>query len=54
MSGRNTKRDEKEAQILLLEAAALALRHLESGPETADRLLAVLHELIANARQPSG
>ena len=46
------RREPRREALSTLEAAALALRHLETGPETADALLAALGRMIA-AAQPS-
>lgn len=47
------RREPRREALSTLEAAALALRHLEAGPEAADALLAVLDRLIAAARRPA-
>jgi len=44
------RREPRREALSTLEAAALALRHLESGPEAADALLAALGQIIAAAR----
>ena len=46
------RREPRREALSTLEAAALALRHLETGPEPADALLAALGRIIA-AAQPS-
>ena len=46
------RREPRREALSTLEAAALALRHLETGPEAADALLAALGRMIA-AAQPS-
>jgi DTW domain-containing protein YfiP len=45
------RREPRRDALSTLEAAALALRHLEAGPEAPLRLGAVLQELIAAARR---
>jgi len=47
------RREPRREALSTLEAAALALRHLESGPEAADALLAALGQIIAAARPTS-
>ena len=44
------RREPRREALSTLEAAALALRHLESGPEAAVALLAALGQIIAAAR----
>jgi DTW domain-containing protein YfiP len=44
------RREPRREALSTLEAAALALRHLEAGPEAADSLLAALAQLMAAAR----
>ena len=44
------RREPRREALSTLEAAALALRHLEIGPEAADALLAALGRMIAAAR----
>jgi DTW domain-containing protein YfiP len=44
------RREPRREALSTLEAAALALRHLEAGPEAADALLAALGQIIAAAR----
>jgi len=46
------RREPRREALSTLEAAALVLRHLEAGSEAADRLLAVLQELMADAQRP--
>jgi len=46
------RREPRRDALSTLEATALALRHLESTPEAADRLLAELSKLMADARRP--
>ena len=48
------RREPRREALSTLEAAALALRHLESGPEAADALLAALGQIIAAARPTPG
>jgi len=47
------RREPRREALSTLEATALALRHLESGPEAADALLAALGQIIAAARPTS-
>jgi hypothetical protein len=44
------RREPRREALSTLEAAALALRHLEAGPAAADALLAALDRLMAAAR----
>ena len=44
------RREPRSEALSTLEAAALALRHLEAGPEPADALLGALGRMIAAAR----
>ena len=44
------RREPRREALSTLEAAALALRHLEAGPEAAEALLAALGQIIAAAR----
>ncbi len=46
------RREPRREALSTLEAAALALRHLEARPEAADALLAALGHLMA-AAQPT-
>jgi DTW domain-containing protein YfiP len=46
------RREPRREALSTLEAAALALRHLEAGPEASDALLAALAQLMAAARPP--
>lgn len=46
------RREPRRDALSTLEAAALALRHLDAGPERAEALLAALDRLIAAARRP--
>jgi tRNA-uridine aminocarboxypropyltransferase len=46
------RREPRREALSTLEAAALALRHLEAGPQAADALEAALDRLIAAARRP--
>ena len=48
------RREPRREALSTIEAAALALRHLEPGPEPADALLAALDELIKATRRPAG
>ncbi len=47
------RREPRREALSTLEAAALALRHLEAAPAAADSLLAVLDRLMAASRGPS-
>jgi DTW domain-containing protein YfiP len=46
------RREPRREALSTIEAAALALRHLEPEPAPADALLAALDRLIAEARRP--
>jgi DTW domain-containing protein YfiP len=46
------RREPRLEALSTIEAAALALRHLEAGPEVTDALLAALEAMIAAARRP--
>ena len=46
------RREPRREALSTIEAAALALRHLEPDPAPADALLAALDRLIAEARRP--
>ncbi len=48
------RREPRREALSTLEAAALALRHLEGGPEAAEALLAALGHIIAAARPTPG
>jgi DTW domain-containing protein YfiP len=48
------RREPRREALSTLEAAALALRHLEAGPEAADALLAALGQIIAAAQPTPG
>jgi hypothetical protein len=48
------RREPRREALSTLEAAALALRHLENEPEAADALLAALGRMIAAARPSRG
>jgi len=48
------RREPRREALSTLEAAALALRHLETGPTAADALLAALGDIIAAARPTPG
>jgi DTW domain-containing protein YfiP len=43
------RREPRREALSTIEAAALALRHLESGPQAADALIAALDGMIAGA-----
>jgi DTW domain-containing protein YfiP len=45
------RREPRREALSTLEATALVLRHLESGPAAADALLAALERMLATARQ---
>jgi DTW domain-containing protein len=46
------RREPRREALSTIEAAALALRHLETGPEPADALGAALDRMLDAARQP--
>jgi hypothetical protein len=46
------RREPRREALSTIEAAALALRHLEPGPEAADALIAALDLMIKTARSP--
>jgi DTW domain-containing protein YfiP len=46
------RREPRREALSTIEAAALALRHLEAGPEAADGLDAALDRMVAAARRP--
>src|SRR5947199_1366633 len=48
------RREPRREALSTLEAAALALRHLEAGPEAAEALLAALGHIIAAAQPTPG
>ena len=48
------RREPRREALSTLEAAALALRHLETGPTAAEALLAALGDIIAAARPTPG
>ena len=48
------RREPRREALSTLEAAALALRHLETGPTAAEALLAALEDIIAAARPTPG
>ena len=48
------RREPRREALSTLEAAALALRHLEAGPEAADALLAALGQIITAAQPTPG
>jgi tRNA-uridine aminocarboxypropyltransferase len=48
------RREPRREALSTLEAAALALRHLEGGPDAAEALLAALGHIIAAARPSPG
>jgi DTW domain-containing protein YfiP len=46
------RREPRRNALSTIEAAALALRHLETGPEAADALIASLERMMAAVRRP--
>jgi len=46
------RREPRRDALSTIEAAALALRHLEAGPEAADALTAALERMMAAVRRP--
>lgn len=46
------RREPRREALSTVEAAALALRHLEAGPEASDALTAALEEMMAAFRRP--
>jgi hypothetical protein len=48
------RREPRREALSTLEAAALALRHLEAGPDAAEALLAALGQIMAAAQPTSG
>ena len=48
------RREPRREALSTLEAAALALRHLEGGPDAAEALLAALGHILAAARPTPG
>ena len=46
------RREPRRDALSTVEAAALALRHLEAGPEAADALVGALDRMIAAVRRP--
>jgi DTW domain-containing protein len=46
------RREPRREALSTIEAAALALRHLEAGPEAADALTTALERMIEAARRP--
>jgi len=46
------RREPRRDALSTIEAAALALRHLETGPEAADALIAALERMMAAAYRP--
>jgi DTW domain-containing protein YfiP len=47
------RREPRREALSTIEAAALVLRHAESGPEAADALLAELDRIMKAARRPA-
>lgn len=48
------RREPRRDALSTIEAAALALRHLEAGPGAADALIAALGQMMATVRRPAG
>jgi DTW domain-containing protein YfiP len=46
------RREPRRDALSTIEAAALALRHLEAGPEAADALIGALERMMAAVRRP--
>jgi DTW domain-containing protein YfiP len=46
------RREPRRDALSTIEAAALTLRHLETGPEAADSLIAALERMMAAVRRP--
>jgi len=46
------RREPRRDALSTIEAAALTLRHLETGPEAADALIAALERMMAAVRRP--
>jgi DTW domain-containing protein len=46
------RREPRRDALSTIEAAALALHHLEAGPEAADTLIAALERMMAAVRRP--
>ena len=46
------RREPRRDALSTVEAAALALRHLEAGPQASDALVAALDRMMAAARRP--
>jgi DTW domain-containing protein len=47
------RREPRREALSTIEATALALRHLEAGPEAADELTGALDRMIETARRPA-
>jgi tRNA-uridine aminocarboxypropyltransferase len=47
------RREPRREALSTLEAAALALRHLEGGPEAAEALTGALDEMLRSVRRPA-
>jgi DTW domain-containing protein YfiP len=47
------RREPRREALSTIEAAAMALRHLEAGPEAADALIAALDAMIEATRRPA-
>ncbi|HVH78934.1 MAG TPA: tRNA-uridine aminocarboxypropyltransferase [Stellaceae bacterium] len=48
------RREPRRDALSTIEAAALALRHLEAGPGAADALIAALDQMMATVQRPAG
>ncbi len=46
------RREPRRDALSTIEAAALALRHLEAGPQASDALIVALDRMIAAVRHP--
>jgi DTW domain-containing protein YfiP len=46
------RREPRREALSTIEAAALALRHIEAGPEAPDALIAALDRMMAAVRRP--
>ena len=47
------RREPRREALSTVEAAALALRHIEAGPQAADALVAALDGMMQSARRPA-
>ena len=48
------RREPRREALSTIEAAALALRHLEAGPQAADALIGALDGMMQSVRRPAG